>query len=105
VAYDATPPVSVEPSPNDDALALAVHPNPLRDTGTVTFTLDRAQHSVVTVHDALGRPVAVLHDGPLGAGTHRLRWDPANALPAGGYVVRVRTEDRRVGAQRVVLVR
>ena len=46
----------------------------------------------VEAFDALGRSVAVLHDGPLAAGqTARLALD-AGALPSGVYVVRVAGE-------------
>ena len=41
-----------------------------------------------TVHDALGRRVAVVADGPLAAGAHALTWD-ASAVAAGVYVVRL----------------
>jgi hypothetical protein len=41
----------------------------------------------VEVFDALGRRVAILHDGPLAAGAHTLELDAAS-LPPGHYIVR-----------------
>jgi hypothetical protein len=41
----------------------------------------------MALYDVLGREVAVLHDGPLAAGAHRLALD-ASRLPPGVYVVR-----------------
>ena len=62
-------------------------PNPFRPA--TAFTLDVPRPGVVTVavFDALGRRVAVLHDGDLPAGTHALDFD-AGSLPGGVYVVR-----------------
>jgi hypothetical protein len=67
-------------------------PNPFRDAATLALTLPAAQVVRAEVRDALGRRVAVLHDGPLEAGTHSLTWEAADA-PPGVYVVRVTTED------------
>jgi hypothetical protein len=48
-----------------------------------------AQTVRVEVLDALGRRVALLHDGPLAAGAaHRLAFE-GSGLPSGVYVVRV----------------
>ncbi|HLA64444.1 MAG TPA: T9SS type A sorting domain-containing protein, partial [Rhodothermales bacterium] len=79
--------VATSPDPAPTASALQVAPNPVRDRAAVTLTLDRAQTATVAVYDALGRRVAMLHDGALTAGTHALTFDTA-ALPAGLYVVR-----------------
>ena len=68
--------------------AFAVGPNPVRGAGTVAFRLGAAAAVRVAVYDVLGREVAVLADGVLGAGEHRLALD-ASALPAGAYVVRL----------------
>ena len=47
--------------------------------------------SVGAVYDVLGRRVALLHEGMLGAGRHAFGLD-GGALPAGVYVVRVGVE-------------
>lgn len=61
--------------------------NPTRGRSEVTVTLDAAAPVAVALFDALGRRVAVLHEGALGAGPTRLGVD-ASGLPPGVYVVR-----------------
>lgn len=101
---NATPPLlpSTEPSAPADGFALSVYPNPTASHATVRFDLPTAQAVRVAVFDVLGRRVAVLHDGPLGAGAHRLHLDAA-ALPAGVYVVRA-TGDGLAAMQRFTVV-
>lgn len=75
----------------DEVVAgVVAYPNPLRDQATVEVSL--AEQAVVhaAVYDVTGRQVALLADGLLGAGTHRLPFD-ASALAAGVYVYRVET--------------
>jgi hypothetical protein len=70
-----------------DATGLsAVAPNPA--TGTASFSLRSASTEAVTVavYDALGRQVAVLHDGPVGV--EEAFTVDVSRLPAGVYVVR-----------------
>ncbi len=74
-------------APRAATAALSVAPNPARGPAAVTLTLGAPGPARVAVYDALGREVAVLHDGPLGAGTHRLMW--ADAAPPGLYIVRL----------------
>lgn len=81
----------------------APHPNPARGRATVGLTLPEAGPVRAEVFDALGRRVAVLHDGPLAAGEHALRLDAAG-LPAGVYVVRAATP-AGVASRRVTVVR
>ena len=83
-------PVSGEPdapTAGDVTLALA-GPNPFRSNTALILTLPTAQAVEASLYDVLGRRVAVLHDGPLGAGTHTLSVH-GPALPAGVYVARV----------------
>ena len=63
-------------------------PNPVSGAGRVSFGLAQAGEARVTLHDALGRRVAVLADGAYSAGRHTATLE-AGALPAGVYVVRV----------------
>ncbi len=79
---------------------LSVAPNPARGATTVSFRLAAPGPATVAVVDALGRTVALLHDGPLGAGTHRFVW--GGDAPPGLYVLRVATAD---GTQTQPLVR
>jgi hypothetical protein len=69
----------------------SVRPNPIRQAGTVTLTINSAQKVEAEVYNVLGQRVATLHDGRLPAD------DPAvlqvgEALPAGVYLLRVEGE-------------
>jgi len=69
-------------------VSLAVGPTPTAGDAVATLRLDAPSARVrVEVVDALGRRVAVVHDGPLAAGAHRLGV-AAGRLPAGVYRVR-----------------
>jgi 1,4-alpha-glucan branching enzyme len=78
----------------------AVTPNPAPGAARFAFTLARAGHVRVTVHDALGRTVATVQDGPLGAGAQQVSWDGATdrgaRAPAGVYFARVTFEGSAV---------
>jgi hypothetical protein len=68
--------------------------NPARGSVEAALTLAAPTEARVTVVDAQGRTVAVLLDGPLGAGTHAVRWAPAPGLPAGVYWLRAEAAGR-----------
>ena len=88
--WDAAPTASAAGLPG--ALALSdVHPNPLRGRAQLTLEVPAVQAVRVEVFDALGRRVATLHDGALGAGLHAFAFD-GSALPPGVYVVRATGE-------------
>jgi hypothetical protein len=80
-----------------------VYPNPSRGRASLTLELAAAQAVRIEVYDALGRRVAVVHDGALEAGAHALTLDGAH-LPAGLYVVRA-TGEGFTATRRVVLAR
>jgi hypothetical protein len=70
----------------------AVYPNPfgLSSTrATLNLAVDQAQAVRASVYDALGRRVAVLHDGHLAAGQNRQLVLDATTLAGGTYFVRV----------------
>ena len=75
-------------------------PNPFTSSTRLTLTVEQATSLSVAVHDALGRRVALLHDGFVQAGTYTLRVD-ANDLPPGLYLVRA-TDGRGQTATRSV---
>ena len=76
------------PTAADGAVALALAgPNPSA-APRVRLALAQAAAVRVTVHDARGRTLAVLHDGALAAGATELR---LGTLAAGIYVVRARS--------------
>ncbi|MFN3867294.1 MAG: T9SS type A sorting domain-containing protein, partial [Demequina sp.] len=80
-------PVDAAPPPEPTAaLVLTATPNPARGPSDVRLLAGTAGPARVAVLDALGRTVAVLHVGPLAAGSHR--FSVPGGLPAGVYVVR-----------------
>ena len=94
---------SVAGAPEAGSFALAVAgPNPTPGAVGLDLTVERAQDVTVTVYDAVGRQVAVLYDGPVGAGTHRI----ASALDvaSGAYVVRAQGTGVNA-AQKLTVVR
>ncbi|WP_412069555.1 PQQ-dependent sugar dehydrogenase [Rubrivirga sp. IMCC43871] len=70
-------------APPPAGVTLAVVPNPSRGASALAVTLVAAGPARVTVVDALGRTVALLHDGPLAAGPTRLA---VPSLSAGVYL-------------------
>ncbi len=67
----------------------APHPNPARGAVRLRFALPAASSATLAVYDVLGRRVAVLAQGALGAGGHEALWETGAA--AGLYVVRLTT--------------
>ena len=84
-------PVSTEPPATPPVASLVLHgPNPFRGQTALVLTLAAPAEVRVEAFDALGRRVAVLVEGPLGAGPHVLTLD-GTALAPGLYVVRAFT--------------
>ncbi|MEL6615180.1 MAG: T9SS type A sorting domain-containing protein [Bacteroidota bacterium] len=73
--------------------AVRVAPNPTRTTAVLTFRLDAPAVVRFTLHDALGREVVRLADGPLAAGEHRADLD-ARGLASGVYLWRLSIGER-----------
>ncbi|MDX1532542.1 MAG: T9SS type A sorting domain-containing protein, partial [Rhodothermales bacterium] len=90
-------------APPVEAVSLSVWPNPSSGRATVEVVLEAPSAVRLSVYDVLGREVAVLHEGPLGAGEHRMVLD-TRALPVGAYLVRAEGGDA-VGAERVTVAR
>ena len=65
------------------------YPNPVRVSTTVLFELPESAPARLSVHDALGRQVAVLVDGWRDEGLHICTWD-ANGIADGMYFIRLR---------------
>ena len=96
------PPVSAEPEASAErGVALAAWPNPARGAATVALSLGRPAQARVAAYDVLGRRVTALHEGPLPAGTHRLRFD-TSALPTGVYLVVAEVAGTRVATRLTV---
>ena len=100
-AYAPSAPIGTE-AQGGEAVALRVAPHPVRDRGAV-FVGVRAPGPVrLALRDVRGREVARLHDGPMGAGEHRL------SLPSGlapGVYLLVARAQGAVQTRRVVVAR
>jgi hypothetical protein len=84
-------PVSVRSDELDVPAAFEVgrnYPNPFNPTTTITFGLPTASPVTVRVYNLIGREVATLFSGRLGAGTHTVEFDAAG-LSSGVYLYRV----------------
>lgn len=92
-------------SPASVAIVLGPpRPNPAHGPATVPVETLAAGYVRVRVYDALGRVVATLHDGPLGAGAHEFVWTRAASTAAGLYVVRASMGDHET-VRTLLLVR
>ena len=96
-------PVSDAAAPGDAALALRAAPNPSSGATELSFALGAPAAVRLAVYDALGREVAVLVEGPLGAGAHAARLE-ARGLPAGVYLARL-TAGARTATQTLTRTR
>ncbi|MCK4412828.1 MAG: T9SS type A sorting domain-containing protein [Candidatus Eisenbacteria sp.] len=93
-AFD--PAAICEPAPLEERFALRSYPNPFSPVTQFSLVAPTAiPHARVAVFDPSGRVVRTLHEGPLGAGGHRLVWtgtdDRGQELPAGTYYCRAQT--------------
>ena len=84
-------------------LFASIHPNPLRQHGTITFSLPESEWVTLEVFDMLGRRIATVLDEQRGAGTHRTALT-ADQWPSGAYLCRLTTPSGTT-TQRFVLLR
>ena len=99
--FIAVPPVSSEGGPEAGAFGIrAVYPNPSASGATVSF--EAPSSARLELYDALGRRLAVLHDGPAAPGA-QARIDVGSLAP-GVYVVRL-TADAGTASRRFVVTR
>lgn len=83
---------------NEDAVAklkFGVYPNPVKTSSTITFHLEKAGHTNLSLYDISGKQVAVLMNGYLPAGDHRKTLTPGNAV-TGVYVLKLLNEGKVV---------
>ncbi len=66
----------------------ANRPNPFSESTTINFVVPKEEHVTLTVFDAAGKPVKVLKDEVVPAGTHSVTCD-ARDLPSGLYLYRL----------------
>ncbi|ASZ12346.1 hypothetical protein CK934_15945 [Chitinophaga sp. MD30] len=70
--------------------ALNVYPNPFNEQATVTFQLDNAAQTILSVHDMNGKVVKVLVNGMLNKGTHHVK-TIGTGIPSGMYILRLQS--------------
>ena len=76
---------------NADPVRFSLHqnfPNPFNGSTTFSFAVERTAWVTLAVFDALGREVAVPHDGMVPPGVHEVTWDAAD-LTTGRYICRM----------------
>ena len=78
----------------------SARPNPFSSSTRLELTVDGSTELTVAVYDALGRRVALIHEGSVRAGTYALRVE-AGSLPPGLYMVRA-TDSRGATATRSI---
>jgi len=96
--------VGVPHGPVVSGLALAPpSPNPSRGPTNLSYSLPARGRARLTVHDVMGRTVAVLVDAFEEAGPHAARWE-GDRVPSGVYVARLEfaghVETRRIAVTR-----
>lgn len=78
-------------------LALAITPQPMRESTRIGYVLPRAGHVALSIHDLAGRRVALLADGAEPAGPHEVTWngrdDHGGRSRAGVYFARIVSVD------------
>jgi len=79
--------------PNPSTFALSSFPNPFNPSTAIVYNLPSAGHISLRVFDLLGREVAVLKDGFVEAGTHRVTFD-GSGLASGIYFTRLDAGER-----------
>jgi len=79
------------------------YPNPFNPETVIEYSLPVGQHVELAVFDMAGRKVAVLTDGHVGAGSHRVSFN-GKGLASGAYVYRI-VAGEFSAARRFVLMR
>gem|GEM_PF-1794353 len=70
------------------------YPNPFNPTSVIKFSVEKAEHAVLTVYNMMGQEVAKLFDGPAEPGHYyRAQFDGSH-LPSGLYYYRIVTDSR-----------
>ena len=108
VALTPPAPLALTVLPQTFAL-FAAHPNPFNPETAIDFTIPADVGTVrLEIFDMLGQRIAVLYDGELAPGAHRMHWrgldQQSRPVASGIYIYRLQSE-RRVLAKRMVLVR
>jgi hypothetical protein len=96
--------VTANTSARELAAGLSLYPNPMAGSdATVSFKLTQLTQVELTVFDALGRQVDVLHSGVLSAGNQTVQWNAA-ARTKGLYFIRLTLNGQPAGVQRSLIL-
>ena len=79
------------------------YPNPFNSATKIEFQLPFRTHVNLTIHDQLGKQVAILLDQSLSPGTHEVQWETSNE-PSGPYICMFDADGFRISRQ-VLLVK
>ncbi|GAA3975978.1 T9SS type A sorting domain-containing protein [Hymenobacter antarcticus] len=86
------------------AIQTEAYPNPTSQDATINFSVPKTGHVLVSVYDAMGRPVATLFDGEATAGEQRSVVLKGASLASGIYTYRVvaggKTRTNRVSLEK-----
>ena len=82
----------------------APRPNPFTSQTRLELTVDASTDLTVAVYDALGRRVALIHEGAVRPGTYSLRVQAADLAP-GLYLIRASDGRGGTATRSVALVR
>jgi hypothetical protein len=80
------------------------YPNPFNPLTTIDLTTKGSDRVTLEVYNILGQKVAVLMDGVVGDGIHRVRFD-ASHLPSGIYLARLTGERSAPLVRRMLLLK
>ncbi len=69
------------------------YPNPFNAAVTIPFALSRDEYVTVTVYDIAGNVAAVLSEGKMLSGEHRLKWTPVQKA-SGVYFIVLQTSQQ-----------
>jgi hypothetical protein len=95
---------SAPPSPPPRLALQAIHPNPAADHFAVTFELPERTDAWIEIVDPGGRVWARREVGALGPGLHVVTMEPEHRLPAGIYMISLRSAGE-LRAKRVCVIR
>lgn len=90
---------------SSDRFALsAIYPNPFQISAEVVFNVPIAANVRIEVYNMVSQKVAILQDGYIKAGQHKV-WLSADGLKSGTYIVRMSAGEKFHENKRIVLVR
>jgi len=104
----------IDITPDDNSISLEVlfpqkyelaapYPNPFNSAVVLPFRLSRDSRVELAIYNALGQREALLLQGRLGAGEHRVRWEGASA--ASGNYLAVLNVDGKMRMRQLALIK